>query len=380
MAALEKQLQRWQTGGLLDDATVERILRFEEERGKGRLRWPALLAVGFGVLMLSAGVLLFVSSHWDYLSPASRFSLVLAMVAVFHLAGAFLGLKTEMLGTALHTAGTVSLGAGIFLAGQIFNLQEHWPGGIMLWAFGAAAAWAVLRQWPQAFLTALLVPAWLTSEWIVRIVYYHNVGEATIAIQGLLLLAIVYISSPLSSGDNRPLNLSLVWTGSLALIPLTMMLVLFRGPGLRHETLPAFLGLAGYGVAYAPALGFVWLKRRNDARWVTALAIWIAVLAAVCRSSRLTDLARNPWLYLLLALGATLLCAWGVIGGRRLFINFGSAGFAITVIAFYFSNVFDKLGRSAGLISMGILFLLGGWVLNHLRARLIARAKGGGAQ
>jgi len=33
--------------------------------------------------------------------------------------------------------------------------------------------------------------------------------------------------------------------------------------------------------------------------------------------------------------------------------------------------VMDKLGRSASLIGMGVLFLLGGWSLERLRRRLV---------
>ena len=46
------------------------------------------LALALGTLMVGAGTLLFVAAHWDGLSPASRFALVLAQVALFHLGGA----------------------------------------------------------------------------------------------------------------------------------------------------------------------------------------------------------------------------------------------------------------------------------------------------
>jgi hypothetical protein len=45
---------------------------------------------------------------------------------------------------------------------------------------------------------------------------------------------------------------------------------------------------------------------------------------------------------------------------------------------FYFSDVLDKLGRSIGLILLGVLFLAGGWMLNHLRSNLLARAAAAG--
>src|SRR5215471_4963524 len=115
----EKDLQRWVDAQLIDAATAGRIQQFEEESGRKRWRWPAILAVGFGALMLCAGILLFVAAHWDEMSPSQRFLLVLGMTAVFHVAAGLLGAKVPAIGTALHVAGTVTLGAGIFLAGQI---------------------------------------------------------------------------------------------------------------------------------------------------------------------------------------------------------------------------------------------------------------------
>ena len=94
-----------------------------------------------------------------------RFGLVLGLVAVFHISAALISKHFPALSTTFHAVGTVCLGAGIFLAGQIFHLQEHWPGGVMLWAFGAWIAWALLRDWVQAGFVAVLMPVWLAGEW-----------------------------------------------------------------------------------------------------------------------------------------------------------------------------------------------------------------------
>ena len=51
------------------------------------------------------------------------------------------------------------------------------------------------------------------------------------------------------------------------------------------------------------------------------------------------------------------------------------AGFALTVTVFYFSDVMDRLGRSASLIGMGLLFLGGGYLLEQTRRRLLARVR-----
>ena len=53
-----------------------------------------------------------------------------------------------------------------------------------------------------------------------------------------------------------------------------------------------------------------------------------------------------------------------------------AGAFGITVLAFYFSTVMDKLGRSASLIGFGLLFLAGGWALERARRRLVRVARG----
>src|SRR5262245_46857750 len=217
---LTAAIDRWVAAGLLDGSAAERIRSFEERQEKEHgPRWPILLAVSFGAALLGSGVCLFVASHWDDISPTTRFSLLLAMVALFHVAGAGLATRFQALATALHAVGTVCLGAGILMAGQIFNLQEHWPGGIMLWALGAWLGWLLLRDWPQAALAAILTPIWLSGEWIVATDNLRG-GELIIS-ESFVLLAATYLSA-LTVDRSGPVRRALMWIGGLMLIPAVM--------------------------------------------------------------------------------------------------------------------------------------------------------------
>ena len=113
---------------ILDRQQADRIRQFESEQiPQRRARWPVIMALAFGGIMLAAGVLLFVSAHWDELSPFQRMALLVLAVGGFHLAGAFSLDRFRALGITLHAVGTVALGGAIAMAGQIFNMQEHWP-------------------------------------------------------------------------------------------------------------------------------------------------------------------------------------------------------------------------------------------------------------
>jgi uncharacterized membrane protein len=181
---LDKRLERWISAGVLDASTAARIRTFEESRGSSeRLRWPVLLAVALGGVLLSAGVLLFVAAHWDELSPAWRFTLVMFLVALFPVAGALTEERFPALSTTFYAIGTICVGAGIFLTAQIFNLQEHWPTGILMWAVGALAGWLLLRHWTQAAPLALLVPAWLAGEWRRHVYPARNQMKCALALR-----------------------------------------------------------------------------------------------------------------------------------------------------------------------------------------------------
>ena len=376
-ARWERYLDRWTSRGLIDPSAAERIRAFESEQEKSQgLRWPVLIAIAFGGLLLGAGVLLFVAAHWDTLAPAHRFVLVLLSVAGFHVAGALVSERFSALSTTFHAVGTVCLGAGIFLAGQIFNLQEHWPGGLMLWSLGAWFAWALLRDWPQAALVATLTPAWLGSEWLEATRGWSGVEK--ILTEGLLLLSITYLTARLP-GRETSARKALTWIGVLMLIPFTFAVVESPHFGYgRQNTLPESYRSLGWIVALLLPLALAWWLRRS-ATWINFIAaLWVVALGTTgglfeTGESLLLHAWRESGPYVMCALGSVGLIMWGLWEARKERINLGVAGFALTILFFYFSSVMDKLGRSASLIGLGLLFLLGGWLLEKTRRRLLER-------
>ena len=383
--SLKKRLEQWVSAGVVDAGTASRIRTYEESQSSGeRLRWPVLLAVALGGLLLCAGVLLFVAAHWDELSPAWRFTLVMILVAVFPLAGALTEKRFSALSTTFYAIGTVCVGAGIFLTAQIFNLQEHWPSGILLWAIGALAGWLLLRHWMQAALLALLVPGWLVGEWELRTQGFA-VSNRLIT-EGLVLIAIAYFSARTSQEDSATRR-ALAWIGGLAVLPLSVW-AFAEGRGYwgwwqNRPPVSSFLQVTGWAIAICGPLALAYILRKNAA-WTNAVAaVWVLVIGTF--RARNGDTGANlpifAWNslgpYFWAGVGALGMVAWGLLERRRERINLGVAGFALTVVIFYFSNVMDKFGRSASLIGLGVLFLFGGWALERTRRQLVARVAGG---
>src|SRR5215467_10274195 len=383
--SVEKNLEQWVAAGVLDAAAAARVRAFEQSRRSTEgLRWPVLLALALGGVLLCAGVLLFVAAHWDELSPASRFSLVLLMIAVFPVAGAAIAERFPALSVTFYAIGTVCVGAGIFLTAQIFNLEEHWPTGILMWAVSALAVWLLLRQWPQAASLALLVPAWLAGEWEVRAEMYAATNR--VLLEGLLLLAICYLTAK-SNEEDSVVRRALMWIGGISVLPLAV-LAFVEGRetfwSWRNRAEAPFLEQF---IAWCIAIGvplLVALVLRRHAAWVNAVAAaWVLVIGTFHSHSANTSGGLLPYVWDSLGIhfwagiGALGLVAWGLLERRKERINLGVAAFALTVIIFYFSDVMDKLGRSASLIGLGVLFLFGGWGLERTRRQLVARVSGG---
>jgi hypothetical protein len=369
---LSANLQRWQRAGLLEEAQAARIVAFEagQPAAAEGLALPSLLALACGALLVAVGTQLFVGAHWDQLGPAARFAWALAPVALFHLVGAWASRRTPRLAAALHGVGTVLLGAGVFLTAQIFGLQEHWPAGLLLWALGAWLGFALLRDWVQGLLAALLTPWWLGSEWVEAARFGTASlasGALTVPAVGGVLLALTYLSLRRDEAD-APVTRALAWLGGLALLPCVILLTGVRAHGQPWGRLPWALAALGWAVALGGPLALAACMRGRRA-WSNGLAaLWAIVLPLL-----------GGWGgYAWCALGATGLVGWGLLEGRRERVNLGMAGFALAVGGFYWSSVMGRLGRSLGLLGLGLLFLAGGWSLEQLRRRLTA-ALGPGA-
>ncbi len=370
--AIDKAIAGWLDAGVIDAATAAHLRAHETAAAAPATGRLAVIAFGLGGLLVAAGVLLFVAAHWADLGPAARLAAVVAMTALLHVAAGVAASRQPALATSLHAAGTAALGAGIFLAGQVFHLAAHWPSAFLLWAIGAAVALALLRDWPHTVWVAALVPLWLWAEWAQRtaLVGPSHAEMAAIAI-GFTGLGTAYVGA-------RSRALDAAWRQALARLGVIILLpsaYAAVGIGTMRGLVPA----SAQGAPVAPVL--VWsvalmlplavaaALRRRDA-WPAAVAmalVWFVTTLDLTRTSH------ELLAYLAYAAGSVGLVFWGLRDGDRLRVNLGVLGFALTVLWFYFGSLFDMLGRAFGLIGMGILFIGGGWWLERTRRRLIGR-------
>jgi hypothetical protein len=383
MTDIEALLNRWQTAGVLEAGSADRIRAYESENKQPvGLRWQGKIALILGALLLGCGVALFVSAHWDDIGPGARLAVVAGMIAVFHLAGGFTRTGFPGLSTSLHAVGTVAAGAGIALVGQIFNIQEHWPAAVLMWAVAALVGWILLRDEAQQTLALLLVPAWMFSE--LEFSTDHHIGQIPYLGRFLLVWAILYLTMFIGSQRKVVQGILFAAAAIAAVAGTAMLLFGWRSWSFISTPIPAGPRFWGWVVIAALPL-FVSVFRLRRSMLPVAAAISLALALPWCQriwtehygfgngySSNFVRNEPNLLAHALVAAFAVFMIWWGVRQVSRALVNLGIVYFAIAVGWFYFSSIFDKVGRSVGLIGLGILFLAGGWILEKTRRGLLA--------
>lgn len=404
MNDIESLLTRWKSAGVLDAETAARIRAYESARpaqpgaqpadapsaSPAGLKWLVATGLILGAILLACGVVLFVSAHWDQLGPGQRYSLVIAMVAVFHIAGGLTRGNFEGFSIALHAVGTIATGAAIALVGQIFNIQEHWPAAVLLWALAAFAGWALLRDQAQQTLALLLLPAWIFSELAFRM--DGHIGDSVYMGRLLFVWAILYLT--FFAGSRRPprravQGILLVASAAGAAGGIAAMLAGWVCFSSNQTYIPfgtrvwAWIAIAAVPLIIAAFHGHKGLVPIAAAiAFVIALPWCLHTWTETYRQYNgangvLTGTRPNLAAYALVAAFTVFLCWCGVRLLSRALVNLGIVAFAVTVLWFYFSDIYNEHYRALGLIGLGILFLAGGWALEKMRRRILARMAAG---
>ena len=375
--SLSDQLRRWLQAELIDADVVEAIQRWEDSQlnqskhsSVRHLTVPIRLTILLGSLLLAAGLLLFVSAHWDQMPPLWRVSLLLFIVIALHAGGAWFSERFQLMALGLHAVGTMAFGAGVFLCAQIFHLDVLWSfrWGLLLWTFGAAAGWMLLRQWPQLALLSLLLPGWISALIMFEVDRFSSSEPDWVVVPiaaGALLTALTYFTAP----DRTPLTPArsvLMWMGGLALVPAAVTwAVVATGLDLPALGQPLWLSLLVWvAMLGGPVILGWWLRPHRF--WPLALAaIWM-ILDLVIQVQGFSVLSFAWW-----GVGSVGLMLWGSTEARAERVNIGIVLLATTLIGFYFTEVIGRFDRSLSLLGLGLFFLVGGWGLNRLRQALL---------
>jgi uncharacterized membrane protein len=368
---LDQQLARWTQAGLIDSAAADRIRAFEVEQRRGQgMEWQIKLLLIFGAIFVFAGIILFFAAHWENIGPLPRMTLALTLIALLHLAGGAVAARFPYLSTSLHAIATLSCAAAIAIIGQAFNLDGNWPGAVVLWALCAIAGWIILRDPVQQTIALLLIPAAIISEWIYYSSGYRGGSFLLRLIGSAAILLLLYAARSSSKFITAAVGTASTIALLIALLAInSVTLSDFEG---NHTPLTWPLAASEWlCFCILPlAIAFLW-NRRLTLVPVLAIVLSLITLAHIHSWNSPALNNENPLAYLWNAFLAAFLVWWGVHRISRTLINFGMALFAVNALMFFFSNIFDKLGRSASFLVAGLVLIGGGILMERFRRRIL---------
>ena len=380
---LEHELDAWTADGLVSPeqaaAIRSRYLRDAPAAARGRI---VRVISAVGAVVAGLGVVLFVAANWDGMPRPTRVVLLLALVAAAYGCGHVL---RELRGThphvgeALYLLGGLAFAAEIFLVGQMYHVDAHWPLAFLAIALLTGAVAAVVRAQALAALSLVSAGIWPLTE------LSELGGDAGLyaPVAAVLYGCALY---GLGTGDRGILDRAGFRAPMRALgVPLLLVGTFVFTFAPAHNAvddaavdggaLLALVALAVAAGAGAAALALLPGDRRT-APWeaaallATTFLILLAILAP--ESTAGSDAVIYPILFNLLfaalALGTIVV---GYVEDEGALVAAGVAAVGVDVMARYFDIFWDFLPRSIGFVGAGVLLLGLAWLLERQRSRLV---------
>jgi uncharacterized membrane protein len=223
-----EEIDSWIVGGIIT----------QEQAGLLRAKYPAPVEKDRGMLILTAGgavifglgVILILAYNWDDLSRYTKMVLIFSGIAAAHAAGIRFSRDEERKGMSegFHVLGTMFFGAAVWLIAQAYNINDHYPNGMLAWAVGAwVLAWAIPSM-AQCIIALIILTFWSGFEAL----DFRNVQHAA-------PFLIILCAAPLAF-TKRSMVLAALMTAAF----MTSMLFTFLGLDDRI-TVPLFMLLSG---------------------------------------------------------------------------------------------------------------------------------------
>ncbi|MEZ5926803.1 MAG: DUF2157 domain-containing protein [Hyphomicrobiaceae bacterium] len=350
---LERQVERWHRQGWVTDQGLDGI-RDELHRGSARFGLAGVLGV-LGATLIGFGVMMFVGANWQEMPRLVRLSLLGAgMWAAYGLAAWLYVKEHPAFGHAAVLLGSAIFGASIMLIAQMYHIEGHPPGAVLVWGLGTALAAVLFRSnpayalaiglagiwgvwetnlwgtlhWPYlAFWGALFLALTLTTRWRFG---YHLLAFSLSAF-------VVLIGYLTQIGDGHWLTLGIG-------LAITVLAVALRDP--IDRVLAASRPAAAYGLAVAFAALFS-IQFLEGSLWGGGNEAW---------------LASNGMPLWLLGAGSLVLLVGGLVAAamtdNRGLMWVAYAGISLELLGIYFRTFGTLLDTSLFFLIAGVLVVV----------------------
>jgi uncharacterized membrane protein len=412
---LKRDLDTWIAKGLVDEDNKEAILASVGAGSQARTL-DVILAV-FGVILIGAGAMSFVAANWAAMGKLERLIVLFGSLwAAYGIAGWFMSNTRGAIGQAFVLLGVILFGVNIHYVAQTYNIQAHYPDGLLLWGVGAILAAAIIPSRASLALALALGGWWTWQEtqhygavlhlpfllyWAVctAIAWYLNwrpgIHLSSLTLLGWFVISFEAIQRMLGWGDAEVLTIFIFLP--LAIWSLMQLLERNDANGLALSTghYAFFVFLIAYGLLQLPDndsqspsttwLAFAALMTVISVGAVTAgfnrktfsvLDVFGTLFACVTTMTYVFLVQRYEQAldvpYLIFAL---IVILWSVQRGVRLqdtfVINWSTVAFGLWFLYAYFDLFEGLLDQSIFFTVGGILLILLSLTLEAVRRRLV---------
>ncbi len=393
VARLRQEVEAWRRDGAITDDQALAILARYPESAPGfeasRRQQPLIVALSIlGAVLIGLGVISFYAANWDEISRSAKLASLIIGTLLSYGAGYYLWQRTSYsaVGVALVLQGCIIYGAGIHLIGQIYHVDVNDPNLSLFWFLGVAPLAYVTRSRPVMFLAVVLflaAVAFRLQDWLDRVEDSEAViaGAALYIALGAFLFAVGKAKRLLDGWESigglfQAIGLVTVF------LPLYMLTFhdLFDGVESISDARFGYWALA-YGasaVAIAVTAWLAWRRAQRGDRPLVDLAevAAIVVLLGVAHAAGLVPVDWDPFYPIvfnaLFALSALGLMASGYLQEHEARVNFSLALIAVYLVTRYFEFSIDLLDSALVFVGAGVLLLLGGYLLDRGRRRMLA--------
>ncbi len=439
---LGEEAEAWKQDGIISQEQQTHILsrysspdslkRAEDSRNT---RFIAIISI-LGSILLGLGIILFFAHNWKYIAVPIKLGIIFSLVTAVYAAGYWLVFEKKAytgIGNALILLGVLFFGAGIWLIAQIFNINAHYPNGILFWSLGGVAVSLVTRLKPVVILSIILMTIWTVVEQtgfeqqnylfiiimlavVFPLVYLERsklgiiAGVVSVSVwfgifnhiwqldivtysrfayfAGGMLVFFVFLYSyssfqtlALKRPDFEfPLRI-------IALLGIFITLYSFTFRGMEDSVIkngsiilpPAdallVLLVVAAALSYMLVLNLMRNKYSRPAIYETAALVLFVLLTAL---SLYVPLSRSNGIFIytilfniiFLSLVISIL-AVGFKERRAVFVNMALLFFVVDVVTRYFDYMWNFLPRSVFFIAGGLLLIFGGILLEKRRRKII---------
>ncbi len=166
---LIQEMALWKNEGIISQQQSEEILgRYEQEivSQPNSSRLVAIISI-LGSILVGLGVILFLAANWQGFSIPLKLGLIFGCLIMTYTLGYYFAYEKKNFiktGKALTFLGVILFGSGLALIGQIFNINAHFPDGLLFWGIGSFLVALTTKDKNIIALTILLFAAWNITE------------------------------------------------------------------------------------------------------------------------------------------------------------------------------------------------------------------------